>query len=172
MSTNALIGLLKSDGRVISIYSHSDGYPEYLGALLNEHYLNINKVKKLMQKGDVSILGRNLEPCEAVRRFGFDGLFSKEARNLPQDEYNRLRNDYLSSDYSRFYTRDRGEYTPAKVYNSLDGWLEQRFQYQYLYYQGVWYVYEHGEPIDILTGEPVSEHDIPNFTKSSHLKLR
>lgn len=55
MATRALIGLLKQDGKVVVVHSHSDGYPEYLGAILNKYYLTINKVKQLLKMGDVSM---------------------------------------------------------------------------------------------------------------------
>ena len=38
MATRARIGLKLDDGSIISAYHHWDGYPEWLGVTLKEHY--------------------------------------------------------------------------------------------------------------------------------------
>jgi len=38
MSTRARIGILLKDLSVESVYHHWDGYPEWLGVTLQEHY--------------------------------------------------------------------------------------------------------------------------------------
>ena len=38
MATRARIGLKLEDGSIISAYHHWDGYPEWLGVTLKEHY--------------------------------------------------------------------------------------------------------------------------------------
>jgi hypothetical protein len=57
MSTNAVIGMQHHDGSVKSIYLHWDGYPSHAGAVLIEHYTDINKVDMLINLGDISFLG-------------------------------------------------------------------------------------------------------------------
>ena len=42
------------------IYCHWDGYPEYNGMILLEHYTDPNKVSELMALGNLSSLGDNI----------------------------------------------------------------------------------------------------------------
>ena len=55
MSTNAFIGI-RENNSITYIYNHSDGYLEYLGKMLIEHYNSEEKAKALVALGDVSIL--------------------------------------------------------------------------------------------------------------------
>jgi len=57
MATRSYIGVRNTDGTVDYIYCHFDGYPEHNGEILTEYYTNMDKVKKLMGLGDLSILG-------------------------------------------------------------------------------------------------------------------
>ena len=61
MSTRAAI-IQKTPTGYAGIYNHSDGYPEYLGAMLQEHYRDPAKVGRLIALGDISILYPKLEP--------------------------------------------------------------------------------------------------------------
>jgi len=77
------------------VYCHWDGYPEYNGMILLEHYLDINKVKELISLGDLSSLG--------------DEIGEKHAFNNRDEKY------------CTFYGRDRGEpETDAKEFVSLE----------------------------------------------------
>ena len=64
MSTRCCIGLKGAprDGcsEVRSIYSHSDGYPSYVGKLLLENYDTPEKVNQLLDLGDISLLGSEI----------------------------------------------------------------------------------------------------------------
>jgi len=60
MATRSNIGILNSDGTVDYIYCHFDGYLEYNGKILNEHYSEEGSVWGLMALGDLSILGPEL----------------------------------------------------------------------------------------------------------------
>lgn len=88
MSTNAFIGI-RENGSITYIYNHSDGYLEYLGKMLIEHYNSEEKAKALVALGDVSILKEKLEPAEGTVH-GFD--YDKRQEGV-----------------SVFYGRDRGE---------------------------------------------------------------
>lgn len=61
MSTRAAV-IHKTPTGYAGIYSHSDGYIEYLGAALQEHYTDADKVRRLIALGDISILKPKLEP--------------------------------------------------------------------------------------------------------------
>ena len=54
MSTRSRIGLELSDGSILSAYHHWDGYPEWLGRILNTHYNTKEKVAELIDGGDMS----------------------------------------------------------------------------------------------------------------------
>jgi len=54
MATRARIGLELSNGSILSAYHHWDGYPEWLGRILNTHYNTKEKVAELIDGGDMS----------------------------------------------------------------------------------------------------------------------
>lgn len=56
MSTNCDIAQKTDDGKVRVIYSHWDGYPQYVGKMLLEHYNVQEKIEALLNFGDMSIL--------------------------------------------------------------------------------------------------------------------
>ena len=88
MSTNAFIGI-RENNSITYIYNHSDGYLEYLGRMLLEHYNSEEKAKALVELGDVSVVKEKLAPAEGtVRSFDYD----KRQEGV-----------------SVFYGRDRGE---------------------------------------------------------------
>ena len=55
MATRSRIGLELSDGSVLSVYHHWDGYPEWLGKTLQEHYNTLESVTELIDGGDMSV---------------------------------------------------------------------------------------------------------------------
>ena len=54
MSTNARIGYVLQDDSILSVYHHWDGYPQWLGVMLNEHYNTDEKVRELIDGGNMS----------------------------------------------------------------------------------------------------------------------
>lgn len=67
MSTNSRIAIENESGTVTSIYCHWDGYPEYVGKMLHEHYNDKEKVKKLIDLGSISSLSENVHAPEGVK---------------------------------------------------------------------------------------------------------
>ena len=61
MSTRSAI-IHKTATGYAGVYCHSDGYLEYTGAMLQEHYTQPEKVAALIALGDLSILGPNVAP--------------------------------------------------------------------------------------------------------------
>lgn len=59
MSTRSFIGIKENDGTIKAIYCHHDGYVSYVGAILNRYYADCEKIEKLMEVGDLSVLGVN-----------------------------------------------------------------------------------------------------------------
>lgn len=56
MATRSNIAYQRANGQVEVTYCHYDGYPEYNGVLLNEHYNNQKKAEELANQGYLSSL--------------------------------------------------------------------------------------------------------------------
>ena len=54
MATRSRIGLQLSDDSIVSVYCHYDGYPAHNGRILCTHYDTIEKVRELIDGGDMS----------------------------------------------------------------------------------------------------------------------
>jgi hypothetical protein len=54
MATRSRIGIELKDGSILSAYHHWDGYPEWLGRILNTHYNNKELAAELIDGGDMS----------------------------------------------------------------------------------------------------------------------
>ena len=75
MSTRSLVAIELPDGKVKSIYVHSDGYVEGNGKLLVEHYATYDKAIKLFDYGNCSYLGETTNECSFYKRdWGRDGI--------------------------------------------------------------------------------------------------
>ena len=53
MSTRARIGILLPDDSILSVYHHFDGYPEWLGVILKEHFNTYEKASELIDGGNM-----------------------------------------------------------------------------------------------------------------------
>ena len=147
MSTNSLIFQEQQDGTLKGIYCHWDGYLQYNGVILSESYSDPKKLAKLLELGDLSSLGEELEASEAVRLYGNYYYISDEFKALSDEEQERLKNEAQSGKYTIAYHRDRGEeLRPLKTItleeqkNGEDYFSDH---YEYIYVQdknGVWYV--------------------------------
>ena len=60
MSTRCMIGKSNQDGTITSIYSHSDGYPDYTGRILAKHYNTPELIDVMLKLGDISMLGKDI----------------------------------------------------------------------------------------------------------------
>lgn len=132
MSTRALIVYGTK-----SIYSHSDGYPSWLGKNLFENYNDESKIKVLFDLGDVSVLGKTLHPrytCSQCSKNRFDTYgacphcaIKEKAQCNPAG--------------SVFYGRDRGEpNTQARTVKGLYKQAKQCWaEYVYKFVDGKWY---------------------------------
>ena len=90
MSTRAAIAKLNTNTNEAKlIYCHSDGYLEYTGKILNEHYNSEDRVDELLSYGDLSIINENIG----------------EKLDVPFNDYTAFAN----KKQCRFYGRDRGE---------------------------------------------------------------
>ena len=71
MSTRSVISMKVGDDKYRAIYCHSDGYLTFNGAMLFDHYTDENKVKELLDLGDISCLGPLVNP-DPTRPHSFD----------------------------------------------------------------------------------------------------
>ena len=115
MSTRSRIGLELPDGSILSIYSHFDGYKEFNGVKLVEHFNSYEKAAELVDLGDISCLWTNV---------GFNNETLPETGPLP---------------YSA-----RGEDCPPRLDADLCEYLlaVNAEEYHYLFRNGEWVCYE------------------------------
>ena len=74
MATRSFICRLLPDNSVTGIYCHFDGYPDWVGKILEEHYTDPEVVDGLLALGDLSELGNNLTETVAYHRDRGDDL--------------------------------------------------------------------------------------------------
>ena len=65
MSTRARIGILLPDDSILSVYHHWDGYPEWLGVTLKQHYNTYEKASELIDGG-------NMGSCYSDNEFDYE----------------------------------------------------------------------------------------------------
>ena len=59
MATRSRIGIELKDGSILSAYHHWDGYPQWLGRILNTHYNTREQAAELIDGGDMSCAWTN-----------------------------------------------------------------------------------------------------------------
>lgn len=114
-STRCRIGVVGNDGKIYSIYSHGDGYPESpgVGSILKRHYKDPKKIKQLINLGDVSSLRKDIG-----EKHNFNKDFEIAEKNGWTTAYGRDRGEKnvkakKSTGESRFFTltnRTGGEF--------------------------------------------------------------
>ena len=67
MGTRSNIAYKKSTGEIVSMYCHYDGYPQYNGVMLNEHYNTHAKARGLVDNGYQSALKETVEESNLDR---------------------------------------------------------------------------------------------------------
>jgi hypothetical protein len=116
MSTRSTIAIKQGD-KVTAIYCHFDGYKEGVGATLDQYYQDADKVRQLMDLGNLSALSREIGD--------------------KQDFNNR---EEISEDWCLAYGRDRGETgQEARTFDSVADWVtnfNSGEEYYYLYTEG------------------------------------
>ena len=103
MATRSRIGLELSDGSILSVYHHWDGYPEWLGRILKTHYNTKDKVSELIDGGDMSTCwDENNQP----------EYYSARGEDCPPR---------LDANLQEYLTQGAEEF--AYVYTQDEGWL-------------------------------------------------
>jgi hypothetical protein len=130
MSTRARIGLELPDGSILSAYHHWDGYPEWLGRILNTHYNTKEKVAELIDGGDMS-------SCWTNERWSNDLL------------------DRHKEEYGPQYYSQRGEDSPPRLDADMEEFFSDNEEYSYIFRNGNWYAYDMHQYEDMVAPEPV-----------------
>jgi len=126
MATRSRIGIELKDGSVLSVYCHWDGYPEFNGVKLQQHFNTREKVAELIDGGDISALYTNVGwdnetlPTTGPLYYSTRG----ETRLSPRLDNNL--SDYLTQDaeeYAYLYTTD-GEWLCYDTCSGHESYLE------------------------------------------------
>ena len=109
MATRGRVGLELVDGSILSIYSHFDNYPEFVGVKLVEHFNTREKVEALVDGGDISSLWTNLGwDNETLPETG-PLYYSSRGENCPPRLDATLIDDYLlgenNEEFAYLFTR-------------------------------------------------------------------
>ena len=116
MGTRARIGIQLSNDSVVSVYHHWDGYPSWLGRILNTHYNTEELVSELIDGGDMSCCWTNM-------RWTKDGATEVE-------------------EYGAEYYSGRGDDSPPRYDETLEEYLSEGEEYAYLFRNGEWVCYD------------------------------
>ena len=125
MATRSRIGLQLSDDSILSVYHHWDGYPSWLGRILETHYNTKEKVSELIDGGDMSSCWTN-ERWGDVNEYG--GQMKKEVE-----------------EYGPQYYSQRGENCPPRYDLNETEFLSKGEEYSYIFRNGEWVCYDMNE---------------------------
>jgi len=136
MGTRSMIAIQNPYNKTVrAVYCHWDGYLEHNGAILQKHYAASPKVNNLIALGDISSLRAEI---------GEKHAFSRLETPMDDEAY-----DKLYGNMTTFYTRDRGEDTPFKVFKTVAeaeehyGWSDYFYCFKYSkaddYQSGEWH---------------------------------
>jgi len=127
MSTRSRIGLELADGSILSAYHHWDGYPEWLGRILNTHYNSKELAAELIDGGDMS-------SCWTESSWG----------NVRPD-----------CGYGPEYYSARGDNCPPRLDEDMDEFFSDNEEYSYIFRNGNWYAYDMHQFEPQVAPEPV-----------------
>ena len=132
MSTRSRIGLELSDGSVLSVYHHWNGYTSWLGRILQTHYNSYEKASELINGGDMSL-------CWTDERWD---------------------DSAVKGVYGPQYYSQRGDDSPPRLDANKYEYFADNEEYAYLFVNGEWVCYncyKYGgskmpEPVEIPSG--------------------
>jgi hypothetical protein len=142
MATRSTIALEFADGTVQQVYCHWDGYLDYNGKILQEHYQDPFKLRDLIDRGDLSSLGPNIgeqHEFDCPHKYG-------------TPEYEAW--SEAKQQICTFYARDRGETgCMAKRFKDFADYVanHQYEEFEYILRKdGNWYVSKYNGPYALL----------------------
>ena len=115
MATRSRIGIELNDGSILSAYHHWDGYPQWLGRILNTHYNTKEKVADLIDGGDMSCAWTN------------------ERWNKDLNEFGGATSNKEGTEYGPQYYSQRGEDTPPRYDDDIFDFLKKENNEEYAY---------------------------------------
>ena len=140
MSTRSRIGILLPDDSILSVYHHWDGYPEWLGVTLEEHYNTYEKASELIDGGNMSSCYSDNEYDDETQEF---------VKRDPRPEY------YGGDEEAPILSKNFDEFT------RIDCWQE----YSYVFVKDRWIAYSINQKFDKdynnITKVIVKEVEIP-----------
>jgi len=113
MATRSRIGIQLADESILSVYCHWDGYPEFNGVKLQEHFNSYDAAAELIDGGDMSSLWTNA---------GWNN------ETLPE--------------VGPLYYSSRGENVRPSLDSNLKEYLTDGEDYAYLFKDGEWVCYD------------------------------
>ena len=124
MGTRSRIGIKLSDCSILSVYHHWDGYPEWLGVVLEREYNTREKVAELIDGGDMS------------------SCFS-------DSEYDYEKQEFIKRDPRPTYYAERGEDCPPRIDNNINEYLDNGEEFAYIFdLDNKWICYDRHEFYD------------------------
>lgn len=134
MATRSNIAYKTPEGKIRSAYCHWDGYPAHNGEMLRRYYTDYDKVKQLVDLGQISYLRKNINPTNTTHSF-----------ETPQE------------DVTVFYGRDRGEENVGyQEYNDFAEYVDAGEEYMYFFDGNDWIVNKHQAKDD--NGFPIFDY--------------
>jgi len=127
MGTRSRIGIELSDGSILSVYHHWDGYPSWLGRILQTHYNAKSLAEELIDGGDMSL-------CWTDERWDDSGV---------------------KGVYGPQYYSQRGDDCPPRLDKDMDEFFADGEEYSYIFRNGNWYAYDMHQFENIVAPEPV-----------------
>jgi len=116
MATRSRIGIENENGTISSIYCHSDGYPDGVGATLKEHYSNSQKLRMLINLGDISILREHVATMD---EHSYDNPKQNVTVAYHRDRGEEKREARVDSSLEKFHVSEQYGY----VYTKDEKWV-------------------------------------------------
>ena len=128
MATRSRIGIELKDGSILSAYHHWDGYPQWLGRILNTHYNSRQQAADLIDGGDMS------------------SCWTNERWNKDLNEFGGATINNEGTEYGPQYYSQRGENCPPRYDESIFDCLDKDNNEEYAY---VWTVNNEWKCLDM-----------------------
>ena len=120
MATRALIGYLDDSKKLTTTYNHYDGYPDYLGKILKEHYSGEDKAKSVASVGYITSIDEDGKINSKFNETANTMILDEEAFSAAMQIGGEV-NGY-GADYGYVYFND--EWNTVKN-NGIKGMAEQ-----------------------------------------------
>ena len=113
MATRSRIGIQLADQSILSVYCHSDGYPEFNGAKLVEHFNSHDDAAELIDGGSIS------------------SLWTDQSWDMTT----------LPTSGPRYFTSRGDEYIAPRLDSNLEEYLANGEEYAYIFKDDEWVCY-------------------------------